>query len=259
MMNKSCKVEFTAIILGAVLISCGCGTDNTQPPAQLPPAPETPSEVSAAEILIMYHGSQRASDEITRTQQEALALAKQLAERAREPDADFAALAKEHSDGPNAPRGGSLGNFQPNEMLGPLGAAVVELEIGEVSDPVESPFGYHVIRRQKLQTIQRAAAKHILVMYKGSMRAPSTITRTKDEALERISECLKRVEAGEKFEDLAREYSDGPTASRGGNLGGFAEGDMDPAFDAATFTCEVGKTTDIVETPFGYHIIYRYR
>lgn len=91
------------------------------------------------------------------------------------------------------------------------------------------------------------------------MRAGPEITRTKEEALERIQECLKRAQAGEKFEDLASEYSDGPTKTRGGDLGEFPQGMMHPAFDEAAFACEVGAITDVVETPFGYHIIYRYK
>ena len=91
------------------------------------------------------------------------------------------------------------------------------------------------------------------------MRADGSTTRTKEEALARTEECLKKLGEGQEFEDLAREYSDGPTGPRGGDLGEFPEGRMHPAFDEATFACEVGKVTDIVETPFGYHIIFRYK
>jgi parvulin-like peptidyl-prolyl isomerase len=70
---------------------------------------------------------------------------------------------------------------------------------------------------------------------------------------------LKRYKEGEKFEDLARQFSDGPTGPGGGDLGEFQQGMMAPTFDEAVFACEVGKITDIVETPFGYHVIYRYR
>ena len=131
--------------------------------------------------------------------------------------------------------------------------------IGQVSDPVETQFGFHVIRRQEVQIIPKVSAKHILVMYAGSMRAPASISRSKEEAATRIQECLARHEKGEKFEDLAREYSDGPSGPNGGDLGEFPQGVMAPAFEQAAFACEIGKTTDVVETPFGYHIIYRYK
>ena len=96
-------------------------------------------------------------------------------------------------------------------------------------------------------------------MHKGSQRAPANITRTKEEALARCEEVLAKIEDGGKFEDLAREYSDGPSGPKGGDLGEFQQGRMAPAFEDATFACEVGKTTGIVETDFGYHIILRYK
>jgi len=218
-------------------------------------APESDGELSAAHILVMHKDSERVPTGITRTKEEALALAHEIAKKARAEDADFAALAKEHSDGPSASRGGNLGVFPPDGMVKPFSAATIELAIGQVSEPVETKFGYHIIRRQE----SKVGANHILVMYKGSRKAPPRITRTKEEALVRMEECLKRSQDGEKFEDLAVEYSDGPKGPKGGDLGEFPRGAMHPAFNEAAFACEVGDVTGIVETSFGYHIIYRYK
>ena len=102
------------------------------------------------------------------------------------------------------------------------------------------------------------SARHILVQYQGSLKASPDITRTKEEALARIQECLEKANQGEKFEDLAIEYSDGPSAPQGGDLGSFTTGMMVPPFEEAAFACKVGEITDVVETPFGYHIIQRY-
>ncbi|MHC4176441.1 MAG: peptidylprolyl isomerase [Planctomycetota bacterium] len=278
-MDKTQTRVFAILAAATIALASGCGGDadsEAQDKAAKKDAPESqsggdrsaetrtngderPSELSAAHILIMYKGSERASAEITRSKEEALALAQEIAKKAKAEGADFAALAKEYSDGPSGPRGGSVGNFKPDEMVEPFSQATMKLAIGEVSDPVETPFGYHIIRRQEIQVILKASAKHILVQYKGSLRALPNITRTKEEAYARIQECLKRSKAGEKFEDLAREYSDGPSGPGGGDLEEFSQGDMAPAFDEAVFACEVGKITDVVETPFGYHIIYRYK
>lgn len=241
------------------------GTGDTTSPAPAEPAetaaPSSPAprELNAAHILVMHKDSARVPAEITRTREEALALAQELATKAQAAGADFAALAKEHSDGPSGPNGGNLGNFPPEMMVPAFTNATLKLQIGEVSAPVETQFGFHVIRRQELQVLRKASAKHILVQYSGSMRAEPSITRSKEEALERIQECLAKARNGEKFEDLAMSYSDGPSGPRGGDLGEFPEGMMHPAFEKATFDCEVGKVTDVVETPFGYHIIYRYQ
>lgn len=101
-------------------------------------------------------------------------------------------------------------------------------------------------------------AKHLLVMYKGSMRAPATITRTEDEAKARATEALKKAKAGTKFEDLVKEYSDEPGAGqRGGDLGTFRKGSMVPEFQNAVEKMKVGDVSDLVKTPFGYHVILR--
>jgi parvulin-like peptidyl-prolyl isomerase len=235
------------------------GSERTgEPQASQEAAPEVPAELSAAHILIMYKGSARSPATVTRTKEEALKLAKSIAEKAAAPDGSFSELAKQYSDCPSGPRGGDLGRFAPDRMVKPFTDALLGLEVGEISDVVETQFGYHVIKRQQVTEVPMISARHILVMYKGALQAPGHITRTKEEARTRIQDAMKRVSAGESFEDLAREYSDCPSSASGGDLGEFPRGVMVQAFDEAAFACEVGKVTDIVETPFGFHIIYRY-
>jgi len=101
-------------------------------------------------------------------------------------------------------------------------------------------------------------AKHFLVMYKGSMRAPANITRTKEEAKTRAEEALKKVKAGTKFEDVVKDYSDEPGAgARGGDLGLFPKGAMVAPFQEAVEKLKVNEVSGLVETPFGYHVILR--
>lgn len=105
---------------------------------------------------------------------------------------------------------------------------------------------------------QGVSVRHILVQYKGSDRASSRISRTKEEALHRMQECLARLMQGEEFEVLAKLYSDCPSAPFGGDLGSFTAGTTVLSFEQAAFGCEVGQFTGIVETQCGYHIIQRY-
>lgn len=102
-------------------------------------------------------------------------------------------------------------------------------------------------------------AKHLLVMYKGGRRAPPNVERTKEEAKVRATEALKKAKDGKsKFEDLVKEYSDEPNAgARGGDLGKFPKGAMVPEFQAALEKIKVNEVSDVVETPFGFHVILR--
>ena len=101
-------------------------------------------------------------------------------------------------------------------------------------------------------------AKHLLVMYLGARRAPAGVTRTKAEALTVARAALKKARAGQRFEDLVSQYSDEPRAAeRGGDLGKFPQGAMVPEFQLGLEATEVGKISDIVETPFGFHVILR--
>jgi PPIC-type PPIASE domain len=101
-------------------------------------------------------------------------------------------------------------------------------------------------------------AKHLLVQYKGSQRAGASITRTDEEAKARATEALKKIKGGAKFETIVSEYSDEPGAgARGGDLGKFRRGRMDPQFQAAVEKLKVGEVSDLVKTGFGYHVILR--
>lgn len=101
-------------------------------------------------------------------------------------------------------------------------------------------------------------ASHFLVMYKGSMRAPATITRTKEEAKARALEGLAKVKKGADFAKIVGEYSDEPgAAARGGALGSFTPDRMVKPFADAAFALKVGQVSGLVETDFGYHVIKR--
>ena len=112
------------------------------------------------------------------------------------------------------------------------------------------------------QTAQRGPkkvrARHILVMYHGAMNAVATIGRTRDEAFLRANDAFRRARAGDDFEGLVSEFSDEPGGpARGGDLGEFTRGRMVKAFSEAAFALNPGEISEVVETPFGFHIIQR--
>ncbi len=105
---------------------------------------------------------------------------------------------------------------------------------------------------------KKIGARHILIQWMGAERAPASVVRSREQAYAVAQQVLKRAKAGEDFARLAIEFSDEPGAGpRGGSLGRFGRGQMVPAFEEAAFKLEVGEISDIVESPFGYHIIQR--
>jgi peptidyl-prolyl cis-trans isomerase NIMA-interacting 1 len=116
---------------------------------RVPPAAaaDAPAQIEASHILVSYLGATRAKPTVTRTREEARALATQLAAKAHEPGADFAALAKDVSDGPSGVEGGAMPRFGRQQMVKPFSDAAFALRPGEISNVVETNFGFHIIQR----------------------------------------------------------------------------------------------------------------
>lgn len=106
------------------------------------------AEIAARHILVSFEGAQRASEDVTRTHDEAEALATDISRRAKEGE-PWSRLHAQHSDETNGPEGGDLGTFGRGRMVPAFERAAFGLEVGEISDPVESPFGFHVIQRTR--------------------------------------------------------------------------------------------------------------
>jgi hypothetical protein len=108
---------------------------------------DTPEEVQASHILISYKGADRADADISRSKEEAKAEAERIRNLIVDDGKDFAEMAKEHSDGPSSTKGGDLGKFKFEVMAKPFSEAAFALGIDDVSEVVETGFGFHVIKR----------------------------------------------------------------------------------------------------------------
>jgi NIMA-interacting peptidyl-prolyl cis-trans isomerase 1 len=105
---------------------------------------------------------------------------------------------------------------------------------------------------------KQIGAKHILVMHERSKSKPEGLKRTREEAQKRAEECLRKIRGGASFDDMVKEYSDEPgAAERAGDLGLFERSQMVRSFADAAFSLKVGEIGEVVETPFGFHIIKR--
>lgn len=120
-------------------------------------------------------------------------------------------------------------------------------------------------KRRKEETGDSVSCSHILVKHKESRRPSSwrekTIERSKEEASEAILGYKEQIEKAEdkneKFAELAKEYSDCNSHSRGGDLGKFCRGKMQKPFEECAFNLKVGELSDPVDTASGVHLILR--
>jgi peptidyl-prolyl cis-trans isomerase NIMA-interacting 1 len=114
-----------------------------------------------------------------------------------------------------------------------------------------------VKREHKASEPDRVNVKHVLVRYAGS-RGASTSPRTREQACLRAEEALGKLKEGTAFADVVATYSDetGPT-NRGGSIGDIARSDVAAPFADAAFELKVGEVSEVVETPFGFHVILR--
>ncbi|MDG1031416.1 MAG: peptidylprolyl isomerase [Flavobacteriaceae bacterium] len=98
-------------------------------------------------------------------------------------------------------------------------------------------------------------SSHILISYKGAQQANPNVSRSKNAAKKEANNILRKIRKSPKsFTELAFEFSDGPSKSRGGDLGFVQDGNMVKPFNDFIFSKRVGST-GVVETDFGFHVI----
>jgi protein-disulfide isomerase len=129
-------------------------------------------------------------------------------------------------------------------------------------DAVEKALQEPPEARARAETESREAypmarVRHILVQYAGARGADPGMTRSHAEAKARAEALRLRLAKERDFAAMAREESDCASAPDGGALGRFTRGELDPSFELALFALEPGQTSEVVETPFGFHILLR--
>jgi len=125
-----------------------------------------------------------------------------------------------------------------------------ELFYQKVEVSPEDTKAYYDGHRDLFKQPEQVRASHILIKVD-----PQAKTSEKVTARKKIKDIEEKIRKGENFNTLARNFSEGPSSAKGGDLGYFKRGQMVPSFDEAAFGLKPGEVSDIVETRFGYHLI----
>jgi len=166
---------------------------------------------------------------------------------------DFGKLAAEYSqDDVSKVNGGDIGYLTVFTTVLPYENAAYSLKSGEISMPVRSQFGYHIIKvTDKKDNPGDVKVSHIMVIVPRDAKDEDV---KKAEA--KINEAYQKLQNGEDFAKIAMDYSDDKaSAKRGGELPWFGTGRMVPEFESAAFDAKAGEYTKPFRSAFGFHII----
>jgi len=165
----------------------------------------------------------------------------------------FAELAVTYSDGQNALEGGSIGWRKGTELPTLFAEVVPGLQAGQISEPIRSASGFHIVRLDDLRGAEpimenQTRARHILI----------TTNEVLDDysAEQKLNEIREQVLAGDDFAAVAKAVSEDPgSAIEGGDLGWQGPGTFVPEFQAVCDTLEIDEISEAFKSPFGWHIV----
>lgn len=166
--------------------------------------------------------------------------------------ADFGQIAATYSDAPEALKGGILGWREASRLPALFVEAAKPLRVGQVSEVLRSPNGFHIIRLIDQRgaapvIVRQTRARHILIRTSELISEP--------EARNRLLGLRERIENGADFAQLARLQSQDTSASKGGDLGWLSPGDTVPDFERTMNQLTIKQLSEPIRTEFGWHLI----
>ena len=172
---------------------------------------------------------------------------------------DFGDLAIQYSEDPSAKENkGSLGYFTAFRMVYPFESAAFNTPKGSVSKPIRSQFGYHVIKVDDVRDNRGEVSVAHIMTAKPSDGNVELLAKAKNT----IDELYKKLQQGEDFETLAKQFSEDKASSpKGGLLNTFSAGQLSSeVFEDISFGLKnEGDYSKPFETEFGYHIVKLYK
>lgn len=173
--------------------------------------------------------------------------------------ADFAKIAATYSDAPDALKGGAIGWRDPDRLPPLIADELRKLGPGQVTPVIKSNTGFHIVKviakRSQAQSqapeqalVQQTRVRHILIKATPAMPAAQVKAR--------LAEIKAKIESkSTSFEDMARQNGQDGSAAKGGELGWIVPEDVVPEFASAMDALKPNQLSDVVETPFGFHLI----
>ena len=166
---------------------------------------------------------------------------------------NFTQVSAAFSETPNALEGGNLGWKKTSDLPTLFVDALKKTEIGKPTPILRSPNGFHILKLINKKgssaplVVEQTHVRHILIKL-------SEIT-SENEGRQKLIGIKERIENGTKFEDMAKQYSEDPSANNGGDLGWINPGDTVPDFEKTMKQLNINQISDPIKTPFGWHLI----
>ena len=165
---------------------------------------------------------------------------------------DFAELAKQHSEGPSKDKGGSLGTFRRESMVKPFSDKAFAMKAGEISDPVKTQFGWHIIKVEKVNEANTTT----LADASGDIRKKLADEGSKNLAYDTAESIYDAVFEGDQLESLAAEYNLTLVTTDFFTRRNPPTGIQKKAdFAAAAFDLPDGEVSEIQDFGDGYYIL----
>ena len=168
----------------------------------------------------------------------------------RQPVEAFDAVARELSTDPSVQEtGGELGWITPFRYVYPLEEAVYNTELGKISKPFRTQYGWHIVLIEEERDHKEVKASHIMKM----VPDPSM-----DAEKKALIDSIAKIITPENFAEIAsRESEDRGSSMRGGELGWFGKGQMVKPFEDATFALAEGQISAPIRSQYGWHLILK--